>query len=346
MQRVIYAHGIHTGGGLTILKALLEKIASNENYCFILDARTEYSLKAYNLVNVEFFPAGIIGRLKSELFLRSRTLNIEAILSFNSLPFFLPVPIKTTVFFQNVNYVLPVNRTSIMPLLKRLLFRLTAEKVDEFVVQTETVARMLSQVTDKPLFMGTLLEQSMLGEAQRRFVSTDFTVLPKRFVYVADDSPHKNHFLLLKAWDLLYQKFPKLDIELYLTLPEYEGTLWRQIAQRFNLERLSVKNEGTVSRSRVFELYRMCDALVFPSLHESLGLPLLEAAHLGIDVIAPERDYVRDIVIPSETFDPQSYISIARALARYLGLSWPSGACPISAEELLRRVFDEQERSF
>ena len=37
-------------------------------------------------------------------------------------------------------------------------------------------------------------------------------------------------------------------------------------------------------------------------------------------IIAGEMDYVRDVVDPSETFDPLSPVSIARAIKRYLGV--------------------------
>ena len=60
--------------------------------------------------------------------------------------------------------------------------------------------------------------------------------------------------------------------------------------------------------------------LIHPSVFESFGLVLIEARQAGLDVIAPETDYVRDVVKPIETFDPLSQKSIARAVKRYLGI--------------------------
>ena len=37
-------------------------------------------------------------------------------------------------------------------------------------------------------------------------------------------------------------------------------------------------------------------------------------------IIAPELDYVRDLVNPAETFDPNSGLSISRAVKRFLSL--------------------------
>ena len=44
------------------------------------------------------------------------------------------------------------------------------------------------------------------------------------------------------------------------------------------------------------------------------GMSGLEAARAGLPIVAAERDYVRDIVTPAETFDPGSPVSIARAV--------------------------------
>ena len=64
-------------------------------------------------------------------------------------------------------------------------------------------------------------------------------------------------------------------------------------------------------------LYSQGPVIVFPSYFESFGLPLVEANALDLDIIASELDYVRDVCIPQETFDPHSARSIARAVLRH-----------------------------
>ncbi len=41
-------------------------------------------------------------------------------------------------------------------------------------------------------------------------------------------------------------------------------------------------------------------------------------------MLAAELDYVRDVLAPEQTFDPNSSVSIARAVRRYLGIDEPS----------------------
>ena len=49
--------------------------------------------------------------------------------------------------------------------------------------------------------------------------------------------------------------------------------------------------------------------------------PLIEAKQAGLPILASELDYVRDVLDPDQTFDPNSDISIARAVKRYLGIA-------------------------
>jgi glycosyltransferase involved in cell wall biosynthesis len=71
-------------------------------------------------------------------------------------------------------------------------------------------------------------------------------------------------------------------------------------------------------------LYSSVDALIYPSKFESFGLPLIEAEQSGLPILAPELDYVRDVVIPEQTFDSGSATSIARAVKRFMGLKEPA----------------------
>jgi glycosyltransferase involved in cell wall biosynthesis len=69
------------------------------------------------------------------------------------------------------------------------------------------------------------------------------------------------------------------------------------------------------------ELYSQSHALIFPSLSESLGLPLLEASLRNLPIVASEKDFVRDSVVPVETFDPLSHVSIARSVMRFMKIN-------------------------
>ena len=52
-------------------------------------------------------------------------------------------------------------------------------------------------------------------------------------------------------------------------------------------------------------------------------MPLIKASKIGLPIIAVEKDYVRDVCAPKETFDPQSPLSISRAIKRFLNIHDP-----------------------
>ena len=58
---------------------------------------------------------------------------------------------------------------------------------------------------------------------------------------------------------------------------------------------------------------------------------------MGLPVIAPELDYVRDVIQPAETFDPSSPLSISRAVRRFLHQPEPTARIG-SAEDFLAEV--------
>ena len=86
---------------------------------------------------------------------------------------------------------------------------------------------------------------------------------------------------------------------------------------------MRINNLGILDESDVVGLLRSSKALIFPSLQESFGLPLVEAMLFGKPIIASELDYVRDICAPRETFDPESPRSIARAICRFMEIDEP-----------------------
>ena len=60
----------------------------------------------------------------------------------------------------------------------------------------------------------------------------------------------------------------------------------------------------------------------------------------GLPIVAAERDYVRDVVAPAQTFDPESPLSIARAIRRLLGTP-EVPAPPLTPAEFMHRVITD-----
>jgi glycosyltransferase involved in cell wall biosynthesis len=158
------------------------------------------------------------------------------------------------------------------------------------------------------------------------------------FLYVASGEPHKNHRSLVEAWTLLAGE--EIRPALCLTLDQDRfPDLCDWIEDITKMAGLNVTNLGSISAEDLKRVYGEALALIYPSDFESLGLPLIEARCAGLPILAAERDYVRDAVDPEETFDPNSPVSIARAVKRFLGI--PEKPLPLmDAKECLSKLYE------
>ena len=82
-------------------------------------------------------------------------------------------------------------------------------------------------------------------------------------------------------------------------------------------------------------------ALMFPSLIESLGLPLIEANALSKPIIASNFQYVKDVCFPIKTFNPYSAESIAKAIIDFLSLKDLKHKTKINETVDFNKIFDE-----
>ena len=77
---------------------------------------------------------------------------------------------------------------------------------------------------------------------------------------------------------------------------------------------LNVDFLGIISRDEVINLASKSKFLIFPSLTESFGLPLIEGCQLGCYVISSNLPYVNQVIKPTLTFDPYSVDSISEMI--------------------------------
>jgi len=319
----IYAGNIHQGGGSTLLRALIEGLPLNTEIYLILDARMHISgdRDGVNIIRVK---PTIFSRLISEIWISRKTQSHDVTLYFGNLPPLFRLKGRVKVFLQN-RYLIDkfslkslTLKVKIRIAIERLLFRLGKRHVDEYIVQTSTMKTLLTKVIgdDIPVKVLPFVEFNMpTSSAESSLIDP---ALPKRFCYIASGEPHKNHMTLIEAWRLMAEEgvFPALQLTVDKDVfPDLAMLIDSSIA----LHRLNIQNFGSVSHERVLDIYQSVDALIYPSLFESFGLPLVEASQAGITILASELDYVRDVSVPVETFNPHSPQSIARAVKRFVG---------------------------
>lgn len=138
----------------------------------------------------------------------------------------------------------------------------------------------------------------------------------ERFLlYPARAWAHKNHSRLLEAVALLRQEDPDLTLVLTGGGLEALGRLPEWVDAR-----------GLVDRSELLELYRTAACLVFPSLYEGFGIPVLEAMASGCPVASSSAaslpEVCGDAAVLFDPTDPEAIAEGVRtALARSTTLS-------------------------
>ena len=326
---ILFAPSAHTGGGLVLLADILQAPSLPPAVAFV-DARAHERLAALaGGRSIEFVPVqpSIRGRLVAQHSLRRVAAAGDTVLCLQGLPPLFPSPARVVVFQQNRLLIEGADlsayppKTRLQIALSRVAGRLLRGRVAAWFVQTASMRRALlawhggdPDVRVLP-FSGS---GDGVGPLASAGAGSTTGAGPRRwdFVYVSDGVPHKNHRRLIEAWGLLAgQGFRP---SLALTLGARDAGLTRWIDAQAAAQGLQVTNLGHLGHDAVLGLYRSAGALVFPSLLESFGLPLVEASRLGVRIVASERDYVRDVCVPVQTFDPLSAVSIARAVRRVL----------------------------
>ena len=116
------------------------------------------------------------------------------------------------------------------------------------------------------------------------------------FFSIATDFPHKNLECLLEAYahlraDWAGGGYPALVLAGYPTASR--GGLYQN--GKASLSRAGVTFLGPVSDDQLRILYQRSEALIYPSLYEGFGLPLLEAMAAGTPVIAMSLSSVPEV---------------------------------------------------
>lgn len=331
MALFLYAPNVHAGGGATLLMELLETCGGSVDHC-ILDTRIE-SRVPDDFPVVRYVKNTILSRISAELWLSQNVGNDDKVLFFHSLPPLFPVRGRVIVFVQNrlilekVSHTQFPFRVALRHWVERLWCRVFRGRVFRYVVQTPSMSVSLRHFLRPRAEVSVVAFQAENLQSENRQIESPLY----DFVYVASGDAHKNHRTLIDAWILLAQSGLRPSLALTVSSEQF-AELTKEISVLSAIHALNISNLGHISSESVENLYRSSRALIFPSKLESLGLPLVEAHRIGLPILAAELDYVRDVVCPIETFDPNSHVSIARSVMRFLGKPEPIVQMQTAAE--------------
>lgn len=211
----------------------------------------------------------------------------------------LKVPQVTTVHdLQHVR--LPDNFSRKDRAVRGALFRLTALRSARVVAISEFTRNDFIEIYGVPrervVTIHSGVDRSWVSELPKPGGGiAELGAFGSYFYYPAASNVHKNHGLLLEAVRRLVDRGMQ-DVALVFTgmKTPYWSTIQKSVI-RLGLTK-HVHHLGFVDRSTVFKLMANAKALVFPSLFEGFGLPLLEAMQARTPVIAAKTSSIPEVV--------------------------------------------------
>ena len=163
-------------------------------------------------------------------------------------------------------------------------------------------------------------------------------------VYVSRlEHPGKNHVRLIAAWDEVKRR-TGAPHRLVLAGSDWSGAEHVHAAARAARHADSIVFTGFLPSADLPDLYRAADLLVFPSLYEGFGMPILEAMACGTPVACSSTSSLPEVAGDAALlFHPEDESSIAAAIETVL--TSPSRARELRERGLARAARFQWRRS-
>ena len=311
----VFAPTIRHGGGKILLEQLLSALI-NKNMlekAYLSDVFKPETVK-YDDNLFFFYKSNIRSNIRSYLDLRNYNKNNRRVLFFGNWPPLFPINGVTKLYLHNkllvaerTNYKLKFSTKIRLKILSKII-QLSKKNIDTILVQTKEMVLMT-----KKKMLGTKIEL-------RPFFTPK--IIKKRqdleydFIYSSYGYPYKNHDILLKAWVILANE--NIYPTLILTLDhKNDENLIRKINLLKERHEIKVFIEIDLTNDEVYSLYSKSRSLIWPSVLESFGLPLIEAVVNGLDIISADLPYIYDILEPSLSFNPYDENDLAEKIKYY-----------------------------
>ncbi len=322
---------IHQGGGKTILNILISNILKNnlDDYFFIIDKR--YSDDILKKIPKEKFLPLESSELSRISFYRKNHKKFNTFFCLANVPPPLFINNKKVIVYFHNELLLnsnPFHLKNLIPWIKKHYISSLKLSNYKWVVQTNLMKDKLARHLK---VSKSLIEIFPIFPKLKKINNSNKST--QKFIYVASGENHKNHQRLINAMHIACNRLDK-PMHLYLTLTDNKFNSLVKESHR-NSSKLSIKNLGVLKQDVLFEKYSEFGYLIYPSLYESFGLPLIEAAQLELVIIASNLAYVNEIISNYYSFNPLDINDISLIIEKVINLSKPNTSLlKIKSEEI------------
>ena len=316
----IQAPNICHGGGFLLLKQVLKSTLNSKvklGGSLSNELVKDNKLSVSSLGEVKLFNSGLVHYLISNFYLFKKRTDYSVYLFFGNTPPLFKLKGKVILYIHSKLIVEPLRSHSI-PIKSRLklvvhklLIKFFSKNVDLIVVQTPSMKSLAEdQMPSNKIICFPFYNYEVKANTTNKIYD---------FIYPSYGYTYKNHKNLIEGLIKLSYKgfFPSIVLALDSGI---DLKLIKKIESKIKEFNLNIKLILDEDINGVNKLYKQSRCLIWPSFTESLGLPIIEAFHNDLDIVASDLDYINDLVkIPdSWLFDPYSAEEIANCMENYL----------------------------
>jgi len=205
-------------------------------------------------------------------------------------------------------------------------YSMVKKKVDFFICVSsftrDTVINKLGTSADKTITIHNCVHARLNRATPRLFKVTlvKYGLQDRIYcIYPANFWPHKNHLMLLSALNIFIHKFPQYDMHMVLTGSSLKNEFsLRKVCRQMGLTD-RVHFLGYLNEEELAAVWAQAHFLIFPSLFEGFGIPLVEAMMYGKPILASNVTSIPEAAGEAALyFDPRKPDEIAEAMRQIM----------------------------
>lgn len=326
---------------LELVRRLTKFDQENEYIVFVKDDDDKNCIQESNNLKIKILPSASYP-VWEQLILPKAVKEAQCDLlhcTSNTAPVFTRIPLITTI--HDIIYLEKVtlfskggtNYQRFGNMYRRFIVPPVAHKSSRVV----TVSEFEKDNIEKVLQLGNKLSviHNGVGEHFRRIDDTEELTkirkkykLPQRYIFfLGNTDPKKNTANVLKSFALYQQKY---NDDLHLVMPDYDEKILLELLR--DTVKPEIRNKivmtGYVSNTELPAIINQSCIMLYPSLRESFGIPILEGMACGVPVITSTTSSMPEIAGDAALMiEPSDPVAITHAMERIL-------ANPVLAAEL------------
>jgi len=307
-----------------LVKALLQLDSQNKYILYTRDPQKDF-LEFKNAEQRQIKSSGLLWHIRVARDLKNIKADVFLAPSSYIIPAMIPKSVKSIIMIHDLIALLfPQNHNFKAGFIEKLTLKAAINKADQIIsVSNNTKQDLISHFQLKPrqvevVYPAVSNDYHPLNKPLKAWMEEEN--LPKQFfLFVGTLEPRKNIETLLKAHAKLIDPNKKKKDQLHLVIIGARGWKFSKIFSTLNELQTAeyVHFKGYIKEEDLVKYYNSAIALVFPSLYEGFGLPVLEAMQSGCPVITSKVSSLPEVVDKAGILvDPNNIEELANSMKK------------------------------